>query len=372
MTVYINGVGSTGGATAVQVRTEMDANSTKLTDILTDTGTTLNTHLTDIKGATFVGADDSLEAVRNRGDSAWITGGGTGLSALATGTAQDGTGGNIKLAAGASASTNLYRGARILITGGTGDEQSRIITHYDGGTKIATITPVWVTTPDGTSTYEIQAADSNVEAIHSDAQSMVDLKDFADAGYDPATNKVQGVVLADTVTALTGHTAQTGDSFARLGAPAAASVSADLLAIDNFVDELESRLTAARAGYLNNLSAGAVALASVCTNTRLAHLTQDVTVGVKKGVEYTIVFKMVDATDFATPEPSITVTEERSLDGGAFAACTNAASEIGGAGNGSGWYKITLSSTEMNANEIIFKGTGAGCAQCDRLIITES
>jgi hypothetical protein len=31
-------------------------------------------------------------------------------------------------------------------------------------------------------------------------QSATDLKDFADAGYDPATNKVQGVVLVDTTT----------------------------------------------------------------------------------------------------------------------------------------------------------------------------
>lgn len=30
------------------------------------------------------------------------------------------------------------------------------------------------------------------------AQSATDLKDFADEGYDPATNKVQGVVLTDT------------------------------------------------------------------------------------------------------------------------------------------------------------------------------
>jgi len=30
------------------------------------------------------------------------------------------------------------------------------------------------------------------------AQSLTDLKDFADAGYDPATSKVQGVVLVDT------------------------------------------------------------------------------------------------------------------------------------------------------------------------------
>lgn len=32
------------------------------------------------------------------------------------------------------------------------------------------------------------------------AQSATDLKDFADAGYDPGTNKVQGVVLVDTTT----------------------------------------------------------------------------------------------------------------------------------------------------------------------------
>ena len=39
--------------------------------ILLDTGTTLETLLTDVKGATFSGATDSLEAIRNRGDAAW-------------------------------------------------------------------------------------------------------------------------------------------------------------------------------------------------------------------------------------------------------------------------------------------------------------
>ena len=62
------------------------------------------------------------------------------------------------------------------------------------------------------------------------AQSATDLKDLADTGYNPATHKMAGVVLADTVTTLTGHTAQTGDSFTRLGAPDGASVSADILA----------------------------------------------------------------------------------------------------------------------------------------------
>lgn len=70
------------------------------------------------------------------------------------------------------------------------------------------------------------------------AQSATDLKDFADEGYDPATNKVQGVVLVDTLTTYTGNTVQTGDSFARLGAPAGASISADIAAIEAQTDDI--------------------------------------------------------------------------------------------------------------------------------------
>lgn len=71
----------------------------------------------------------------------------------------------------------------------------------------------------------------DVTHVGGDATSLADLKDFADAGYDPATNKVQGVVLVDTLTTYTGNTPQTGDTFARLGAPAGASVSADVAAV---------------------------------------------------------------------------------------------------------------------------------------------
>lgn len=52
---------------------KLDTVDTNVDSILVDTGTTLENHLTDIKGATFSGATDSLEAIRNRGDSAWIT-----------------------------------------------------------------------------------------------------------------------------------------------------------------------------------------------------------------------------------------------------------------------------------------------------------
>ena len=44
---------------------------------------------------------------------------------------------------------------------------------------------------------------ADLYSIGSSTQSATDLKDFADTGYDPATHKVQGVVLTDTATNLT-------------------------------------------------------------------------------------------------------------------------------------------------------------------------
>lgn len=78
---------------------------------------------------------------------------------------------------------------------------------------------------------DCRALPADMKKLIADGQSATDLKDFVDTGYDPSTNKVQGVATTDTVTTLTGHTPQTGDSFARLGAPAGASVAADIAAV---------------------------------------------------------------------------------------------------------------------------------------------
>ena len=61
-----------------------------------------------------------------------------------------------------------------------------------------------------------------------------------DAGVDTVTLAATthtGAVIP-TVSTLTGHTPQTGDSFARLGAPAGASVSADIATVDTNVDAI--------------------------------------------------------------------------------------------------------------------------------------
>jgi hypothetical protein len=70
---------------------------------------------------------------------------------------------------------------------------------------------------------------TNVATPDTAGHPKVTIKDGAGAGEIALTGgAIDNVTLTDTCTTLTGHTAQTGDNFARLGAPAGASVSADI------------------------------------------------------------------------------------------------------------------------------------------------
>ncbi|MFZ9156025.1 MAG: hypothetical protein ACO22A_06705, partial [Schleiferiaceae bacterium] len=82
-----------------------------------------------------------------------------------TGTAQAGAAGTITLAAGASAVDDLYNGERVEIIEGTGSGQSRLITDYNGTTKVATVDRNWIVNPDNTSVYAIAGADVDIRAI---------------------------------------------------------------------------------------------------------------------------------------------------------------------------------------------------------------
>jgi len=87
-------------------------------------------------------------------------GGGSGLSAVTTGTAQAGAASTITLASGESATDDIFLGSRIVLTGGTGEKQARMVTDYNGTTKVLTVDRAWQTNPDATTTYEIQGAAS--------------------------------------------------------------------------------------------------------------------------------------------------------------------------------------------------------------------
>lgn len=145
--------------------------------------------------------------------------------------------------------------------------------------------------------------------------------------------------------------------------------------------------TGARAGYLDNLSAGAVALASgvtvttnndktgytltqtfpsnfsalvISTGGRVSTLQNAQKNTALPGYE----FQMVDATTFL-PKTGLTVTGMVSKDGGAFGALTNAISEISG-----GTYTVNLAAGDLNANVSNLQFTATGAAQANNVIIT--
>ena len=207
---------------------------------------------------TFDNTTESLEALRNRGDAAWTTGSGTGLSAIASGTAQAGTGTTIQLAAGETFGDDILNYNVVKLTGGTGDGQARLITDYTGATDTATILPAWTTNPDATTTYEVVEGAAFLASLDED-DTAIDINATATgaaASVTGAVGSVTGAVgsvtgnvggnVVGSVGSVTGHTAQTGDSFARLGAPAGASVSADIAAVPTAAEnrtEMDSNST---------------------------------------------------------------------------------------------------------------------------------
>lgn len=85
---------------------------------------------------------------------------GVSLQSLRGGKAQAGSASTITLDAGASAIDDFYVGQvlQILNDGSTGANQLRLITAYNGTTKVATISPNWKTNPAVNSTFVILSA----------------------------------------------------------------------------------------------------------------------------------------------------------------------------------------------------------------------
>jgi hypothetical protein len=155
----------------------------------------------------------------------------------------------------------------------------------------------------------------------------------------------------------------TGDAFVRLGAPAGASVSADIADLPTNA-ELTTALgtaddaTLAAIAALNNLSQAnvrtAVGLASANLDTQLLPVA-NLPSGIKKNTALAnFEFLMVLTSDHYTVATGLTVTASRSLDGAAFAACANAVTEVS-----NGIYKINLAAGDLNADVVTLRFVSA-------------
>ncbi len=116
------------------------------------------------------------------------------------GVAQAGAAGSITLIATASAVNDFYNDQRVHIVTGTGAGQIRLVSDYDGTSKIASVVPNWATTPDNTSVYHtgvaarcdaglIEGLDATdqVNAACDTALSDIHLDHLFATDYDPAS-----------------------------------------------------------------------------------------------------------------------------------------------------------------------------------------
>lgn len=165
----------------------------------------------------------------------------TGLQTIRSNTAQSGAAGSITLDASASATTDFYKGAWILITGGTGVGQTRLCTAYNGTSKAATVTPNWATNPDNTSTFAVvPAAGVDLELIAnaavstSTAQLGVNVVNNAGSAITAASGRQEVNVSHISGSAVSTSSAQLGVNVVNAGGTAWASgaITAAVLATD--------------------------------------------------------------------------------------------------------------------------------------------
>lgn len=209
---------------------------------------------------------------------------------------------------------SLPVGCKIKLTGGTGAKQSRVITGYVDSTKVVTVDRAWTTNPDATTVYTIlfdeapalSAALKVTGVVTTD--TATNLTNAPGAGDFTATMKTSlnnatpvatvsgdfsatmktslnaatpvaslsgdltptmktsvttaATAATPTIAGYTGNTPQTGDAYARLGAPTGASTAADIATVNG---KLPSALVGGRmdsnTSAINNSNTAAVRLA---------------------------------------------------------------------------------------------------------------
>jgi len=134
-----------------------------------------------------------------------------------------------------------------------------------------------------------------------------------------------------------GGTAQTGDCFARLGAPAGVSTAADIAAVKAVLP----------AGTTAVGTSGGLPTCDANNSVKIQSPLK------KNTAALNFCFPMYDNN--GNPKTGLTVTAQRRIDNGAFAACTNAPTEVA-----NGWYTIDLTAADLNGNSVALRFSCSG------------
>jgi hypothetical protein len=238
---------------------------------------------------------------------------------ISDGTAQAGAAGSITLGTGEPTTVDIFKGAVVVIYSGTGAGQARMITAYSSG-RVAAVVPNWVVTPDNTSKYITHAY---ADPVFVGQDNKVILSSDAHTG-----------AVVPTVTTLTGHTPQTGDTFARVGAPVGASISADIAANKTVVDAVKAK-------------------------------TDLLPEGIKKNTAFNnFHFMMFDSTTGAgkTGIADGSFTKKVIIDNGSQASIAGTITEVD-ATNFPGLYRVSLAAGELNGDNVTLRFAASGAKE---------
>jgi hypothetical protein len=229
--------------------------------------------------------------------------------------------------------------------------------------------------------YSISGTKQTLDALNDIDGSSVTATTVSDkTGYALSAAGVQAIW--DALTSALTTVGSVGKKLADwiLGTDSKALVSTDAQDLSGTLD-VNAKTVGDKAGYsisgtkttldaLNDLAqsdilsdATAFAGASIAA---IKAQTDNLPDGVKKNAALSnFMFLMVDSTDHVTPKTGLTVTATRSIDGAAFGACANSASELS-----NGVYKIDLAAADLNGDVITLRFTASGAD--DRLITVKT
>lgn len=313
----------------------------------------------------------------------------TNSKTVKVGLAQAATSSSITLATDASSVDDYYNDDVVIIDAGTGEGQERIITDYNGTTKVASIVPDWITTPDTTSEYIVEEALTVTGLIEAAPLAAVadEVLDEALSGHNTAGTL--GKAVRQMKEGLISEESSVNDA----GATDTSFITNLTEASDDHYNDLtmvftsgaltgQSRVIADYNGTTKTVTfdeawteAPADADDFIIKTDHIHTKTQIATevwsasgralsdpAGFKKNTAADITFVLRDSSDGRTPIASETVTAQRSIDGAAFGACANSVTEIG-----NGAYIITLAAADLNGDIAILRFTSTNS---DDLLIT--
>lgn len=229
-------------------------------------------------------------------------------TSLRRGTAQAGAASTITLDASASAIDSFYVGQEISITSGSGVGQARVITAYNGTTKVATVSPNWLTNPSSSSVFVISP-----RARTFIAPAGLDAAAFA-GDVAAAVRAMLGLASANLDTQLTAIDDAVDTEVAAILAAVDTETAAILAAVDTEVAtilaaaaDIQSRLPAALSGGKMDSTIDGAAIAAIAAGVFTTQMAESyAAVGVEPTLGQAIYFLIAAFTQFAISANSIT------------------------------------------------------------------